>query len=552
MPVPTARPRVTIVMTPRERFTLTERAIDAVRASTAVPFRFIFAFADLPDWLAPRLRQRADKGEIELRQVRDAAWPNQIRMAIAADLDTDYVVFLDNDVVPEPGWLEALLACADETGAGIVAPLYLWSDGTGPSGRIHMAGGRLTWIEGPDGSSLREEHAHMNEEAEELGSALSRRPCDFGEYHCLMIRGDLVRSGIVFHERINALHEHIHASLAARERGLATWLEPAARVTYLAFAPYTLRDLAYYSHRWSADGGEESIAAFAERWGVQDDEISFGGVRRFLARHREDVTLLRADAPAGQLARTMRPEDLAQSRARLLDQAAEAGYPPAAIAGLGRACLAAASLLDGAYRACGRPFLNHLVGTASVLLFYRLRIQTVLGGLFHATFTHAPTMTTDPQSQLALVTQALGGPEKTLSRLVHSYATRRHRWKALPAGPKALEDLSLLDAEVLVIAAANEAEMWLSGELRHAPAGREMTRPVETLAKEALATIGLPGLSLLLTQIAATPPAPAPAGTAIGAPAAFMFRSGALVPVPNPLALVTKASLSHPTRSAAR
>jgi len=67
----------------------------------------------------------------------------QARRRVADLIDTKYAVFMDNDVLVHPGWLERLYACAEETGAGIVGPLYLWG-ADAQADTIHMAGGELS------------------------------------------------------------------------------------------------------------------------------------------------------------------------------------------------------------------------------------------------------------------------------------------------------------------------------------------------------------------------------------------------------------------------
>ena len=42
-----------------------------------------------------------------------------------AKVDTKYVVFADNDIVVQPGWLKTLVDCAETTDAVVVDPLPL-------------------------------------------------------------------------------------------------------------------------------------------------------------------------------------------------------------------------------------------------------------------------------------------------------------------------------------------------------------------------------------------------------------------------------------------
>jgi GT2 family glycosyltransferase len=229
-------------MTARERYALTLGAIDNIVRNTPVPYRFAYLDTGAPDWLREQLR---DRPELDVIRFDEPLWPQQARARYADSIETDYVVFIDNDVQVEPGWLDALAACADDTGAGVVGPLYLWGDGTTPD-KIHMAGGKLSEMHEEGGRVLDEFHQLINESPEAVANELYRRPCDFVEYHCMLIRTDLVQGGKLLDPDIYCVHEHIDTALAARRLGFDVFLEPSARVTYLAFREYMLDDLALF------------------------------------------------------------------------------------------------------------------------------------------------------------------------------------------------------------------------------------------------------------------------------------------------------------------
>ncbi len=132
-------------MTARERHALAEAAIESVVADTARPFRFIYVDIESPDWLRAALAERAEEWGVEVIRIDEPLWPQQARQRVIDQVTSEYVVFMDNDVQVEPGWLDKLVACADETGAGVVGPLYLIGDGV-RAPLIHMAGGRARRI----------------------------------------------------------------------------------------------------------------------------------------------------------------------------------------------------------------------------------------------------------------------------------------------------------------------------------------------------------------------------------------------------------------------
>lgn len=475
-------PRVTIVMTARERYALTLAAIDSIVCNTAIPYRFIYLDIQSPDWLREQLKNRP---ELEVVRFDKPLWPQQARACIAGSIETDYVVFIDNDVQVELGWLDALVACADDTGAGIVGPLYLWGDGTTPE-KIHMAGGKLSETQEKGGRVLDEFHQLINESPEAVANELYRRPCDFVEYHCMLIRTALIKDGKLLDPDIYCIHEHIDTALAAKQLGYDVFLEPSARVTYLAFKEYMLGDLTLFRDRWCQADAEASIEAFSSKWNVINDNRSFGKVRQFLLTHTARVDPTRPPARDNRDRDVpMRREELRQTRSDLMDFAIKRGYQAQELTLLANAYHLAHVLMDGGYRPCGRPFINHLVGTASALIRYDFRAETVAAGLLHSAYTHCPPHNGDPKAAAETVCAWLGGRGSALEKRVRAYTQRSSLWAKPQANSNPFENISILDAEILAIAAANEVDMHLSGEYRYtnrtdAPAPQVMQAMFDT------------------------------------------------------------------------
>jgi len=76
----------------------------------------------------------------------------------------------------------------------------------------------------------------------------------------------------------------------------------------------------------------------------------------------------------------------AQTNIQLYRQLDEAGYAPGAVERVAAGYELALRLFTGAYRASGKPFLAHLVGTASALAAVRARPAAVAAGLLHAAY----------------------------------------------------------------------------------------------------------------------------------------------------------------------
>jgi hypothetical protein len=517
-------PRATIVMTARERHSLTEAALDGIVADTSMPYRLMYLDCAAPGWLRDVLDARAAEWRLDVVRFDEPLWPQEARQRVVDRIATDYVVFIDNDVMVEPGWLEALVACADDTGAGIVAPLYLWGDGV-RAPKIHMAGGKIvrTAIEG--GTVLQESHQLAN--ADPRLARLERAPCDFGEFHCMLLRTGLVRDGVL-DPAIRCVHEHIDTALSAVAKGYAVYLEPDARVTYLAFAEYMLDDLAFLRERWAPAEAEASIAAFCRKWGVVDDARSFGGLREFVRDHVAKVDPIRPTA-RDRGATPMRRDEHRQTRSGLMDLAVEHGYAAAELALLSSAYQLAHALADGGYRPCGRPFVDHLVGTASVLVRYGFRIDVVAAGLLHAAYTHAPAHAGHARAAAETIGGWLGGKGSAIESRVRAYTHRESTTGDAPSIE--ITAASLQEAEIVAIVAANEIDLHLSGELRYSGRSDVLGATRMEEIRQVCGLVGVDGMHETLRE-ARTHFAPAPDAMLTRVPASYRFAADRRTMVP--------------------
>jgi hypothetical protein len=493
----TADARATIVMTARERHSLTVSAIESIVANTRQPYRFVYADCGVPAWLHDALAANAARWQLETIRFDEPLWPQEARARLADSITTPYTVFIDNDVDVEEGWLDALVACADETGAGVVGPLYLIGDGVHPA-VIHMAGGKLVESIETGGRVLDERHALANRDPREVAAALTRARCDFVEYHCMLVRTDLLRAGLL-DPRIRCMHEHIDTSLAAQKLGYATWSEPASRVTYLGGADYLLDDLPFFRARWKIDDARASIHVFSDKWGVLEDERSFGCAWEFARHHVAQVDPIRPerhDRPE-HLAE-MAPAELGQTRSALLDLASGRGYARDEIAMITHAYGLAHTLMDGGYRPCGRPFINHATGTASVLVRYGFRAEIVAAALLHAAYTHCRVDGAGIEAAVGHVCRSLGGRDSAIERRVRAY-TMRDALLASVDGSDA-STLSVPEAEVVAMAVANEIDMHMSGEIRYCGRADVLPAAVVDRMGHVCEILGVPGLHRTLLR----------------------------------------------------
>lgn len=282
---------VTIVMTVRETYSLTLQTIrDLFRRTTRTPFRLIFVNYRVPDEILAEIRGLPSVEVVD----SDSPYPSVSMYRCIPLLQTKYTVFLDNDLLFEDGWLENLVSCLETSGAGIAGPAYLWK-----TDKIHMYGGdirvepiyakarRPFMMGSPETAAITgrrfEERHHLVDKPRTLLRTLKPRKCDFVEFHCLVIRTELLRRGVL-DPALCVVHQHIDLSLRARQLGYDTWTTPDSVVTYVNDKPLQKGEREFFLARWDPAAAERDIRHFCNKWGVADGS-GFDSVRAFLARH---------------------------------------------------------------------------------------------------------------------------------------------------------------------------------------------------------------------------------------------------------------------------
>lgn len=279
----------TVVVVPRERFSTTPVFFDGLLANTADDVALVYVEGGGPGLArdAPAFRHR--RGRVDVVRREHYLSPNEARNLGFAHVDTKYAAFIDNDVVVEPGWLEALVAYAEETGAEVVGPLYL--DGDPAEAIIHMAGGEARIREAGGITEMFEEHRYRFVPVKDVEIAACRGPTDVVEFHCMLVESAFLRSIGGFDEGFLNTREHVDFCLGVQKAGGAVHLEPATRVAYALGAsadapppPMTLADVPYYLLRWSEAWSRATFAHADRKWGLTEDHQRFFDV--WLTPHR--------------------------------------------------------------------------------------------------------------------------------------------------------------------------------------------------------------------------------------------------------------------------
>lgn len=148
----------------------------------------------------------------------------------------------------------------------------------------------------------------------------------------------------------------------------------------------------------------------------------------------------------------------AQTNLQLYRQLEAEGYAAADVETVARAHEVALRLFPGIYRGSGKPFLAHLVGTASVLASLHARVPVVVTGLLHAVYTHGEFGTGWRGMSDIKRARVRADVGEEIEDLIARYTRLTWRPKTLPAIRAGLDAMSPLERDVVLVRLANELE----------------------------------------------------------------------------------------------
>jgi GT2 family glycosyltransferase len=283
------KPAVSVIVTQRERLSAMAETLEALYASLPADAEVIYVTGMLrgkrKDWLAEQASQRGFRHVEAGRRLT----PAEAKNFGATFARADYLAFIENDVVPREGWLEALVACAEETGAAVVAPVTC--EGRPIHTIVHHVGEPVVnfdeFTETKFGKrDFKETLLLQGEKLAEVAPSLIRRPTQSTEFHCFLVRRSMF-------DKIGGLDptivskEFFDFSWSVIQAGGTIWLEPQAVVTFLLPSdadPIKVTDLPYFLLRWSSRWQRVSHDALKAKWGFKEE--GYIAERRALADWR--------------------------------------------------------------------------------------------------------------------------------------------------------------------------------------------------------------------------------------------------------------------------
>jgi glycosyltransferase involved in cell wall biosynthesis len=278
-------PLTTIAFVPREQFSTTEQSLETLYRRTDSSFELICVDGGSPPAVRSYLERAARTYRFTLLRTDEYLTPNQARNLALPYVKTPHVVFVDNDILVAPGWLEPLVACAEETGAWLVGPLYF--EFLPECDRIHMAGGecRIEELESC-GRNYVEIHHFAHQRLADVRDPLVRHETELVEFHTMLVAMDVFRRLGPLDEGYLCNAEHADLCLLVREAGGHVFLEPRSRVTYAPPRRLEGADLEFFRLRWSEAWAVATNRHLQQKWKVADFSPGLAWSMRWVAQHR--------------------------------------------------------------------------------------------------------------------------------------------------------------------------------------------------------------------------------------------------------------------------
>ena len=262
------KPPVTVVITPRDRYSAAEQCVaDLYDYTDEALFELIILDLGYPredlDAALARLEGKRNYRVINYGMII----PMEAMTRVRSEIETEFVVFIDNDTRVLPGWLPPLIEAARETGAAVINPVTLEAAGVdeGESLRTHLFTTQVRVLDIDARPYLVEYKSFRRAAPDELPDEVT--DTEAFELHCVMFRVDALLGLELPHMTIR---EHLDMGMQLRAKGERLVVQPRSHVLFDNLGTRAkLSDLRYFNLRWNGAITSESSRLFERRWGYR-------------------------------------------------------------------------------------------------------------------------------------------------------------------------------------------------------------------------------------------------------------------------------------------
>ncbi|MEM7725401.1 MAG: glycosyltransferase [Cyanobacteria bacterium P01_A01_bin.45] len=301
------QPEVTIIVVPRERFRFAQESLESLYENTKFPFKLIYVDNNSPQKLQSYLKIKSQEKGFEIVSSNYYLSPNAARNLALPYVKTEYVVFVDNDVIFSPNWLDALIKCAKDTDATVVGSTVCQYKPVHET--VHCVGGEYMspeeitqFIVGEaalEANSeqkgkweINEKTPYQNQKLAQVQDKLIRTQTGFIEFHSMLVKRSIFDKIGLLDEKFSCTKEYIDFAMSIVKNDGTIYLEPSSIVTFLTHPPapaLSWEDLPYFMLRWSDRWELDNLHHFHQKWNLVENEYFTKRYKKLGRRRKEEL-----------------------------------------------------------------------------------------------------------------------------------------------------------------------------------------------------------------------------------------------------------------------
>ena len=257
--------KITVVITPRDRYSGVIECIENLYKITSEPFYLKVLDLAYPQKIKKQLvALLANKENAELIEMGRII-PMEAMRLIRDTITTPYTMFLDNDSNVTQGWLAPLLEVAETENAAIINPLTLEKEGVdkGAELRNHLYTNEIRIVNVEGTNYLIEDKHYRRALPEDIPQEV--RSSEMFELHGVLFETKFLNE-IEIPQMV--IREHIDIAMQAKKMNRKILTQPKSVVIFDNLGTrMELSDINWFFYRWGQDLTYASSRLFEQRWG---------------------------------------------------------------------------------------------------------------------------------------------------------------------------------------------------------------------------------------------------------------------------------------------
>ncbi len=255
--------KLTIVITPRDRYSGLDSCVENIYKHTNINFTLIILDLGYPKKELDKIKKIIKEKENVLIFDYGLITPMEALEKVRGEIVTTYTVLIDNDSRVTSGWLPPLINAVNEKNV-IVSPLTLEKKGVDEGGAIrnHLHTCDIRCVEYDKQQYLIEDKKYRRALVEELPKGVMET--DTFELHCVLFSTDHLKNIEIPHM---VVREHIDIGLQTRAMGKCIVVQPESVILFDNLnTRMNYTDMKFFFFRWQNKLSRESHALFEKRW----------------------------------------------------------------------------------------------------------------------------------------------------------------------------------------------------------------------------------------------------------------------------------------------